>query len=263
MLLIPGANTLQPGDPFGDLPVRGPFDGALGRARAAGKPLELESGDNIGQPSKPKLLCRSWVIEAVAHGEDNRPDVDLFEPILLIQVDGLSWAGSNALPARLAVGALFNDVRIGRCTYRWFVGSLLGHEPGLVLAGQVYRAYLRAFVAVDAELGVNVSRSMVHFDREITRQATRANNGAIGHDLDVGMLAVIQEERRDRGPRATISVVRCAAAKHAVVGREHEPELGDYPADAGRRVQKIHLVSRVGQIDGGAHATNTCTDNHY
>ena len=83
MLLIPGANALQPGDPFGDLPVRGPFDGALGGARAAGKPLELESGDDIGQPSIPKLLCRGGVIEAVAHGEDYRPDVDIFEPILL------------------------------------------------------------------------------------------------------------------------------------------------------------------------------------
>ncbi len=74
---------------------------------------------------------------------------------------------------------------------------------------------------------------------------------------------MVEQEGRDRGPGAAVAVVRGAPAEHAVVGGEHEAQLGHDPADAGRRVQQIDLVPRVGQVHGGAHASHAGADDHY
>ena len=168
-----------------------------------------------------------------------------------------------ALAAGLAVGALFDDVGVGRGPDRGLVGRLAGHQAGLVLAGEVHRADLGAFVAVDAETDVDVAGPVVYLDRKVAGQALGAHHGAVGHDLDVGVLAVVEQEGRDRGPRAAVAVVRGAAAEDTVVGGEHEAQLGHDPADAGRRIQQVDLVPRVGQVHGGAHAAHASAHDHH
>ena len=52
-------------------------------------------------------------------------------------------------------------------------------------------------------------------------------------------------------------MVSGAAAEHTIVLREHITELGDPASQAGSLFNQIHLQPSVGQIQRGAHTTNT------
>jgi hypothetical protein len=64
----------------------------------------------------------------------------------------------------------------------------------LVFTGKVYGADFGALVAVDAELGVDMSGPVVDFDGKVAGKPSSPDYGAAGHDLYVGMEAVVEKE---------------------------------------------------------------------
>ena len=110
---------------------------------------------------------------------------------------------------------------------------------------------------------IDITGPVVYFDCEITGQPRSAYHGAICHNLDVGMLAVVEQEGGDGRPRAAISVIRGAAAEDAVVRGKHEPQLGHNPADTGCRIQQIDLVAGICQIHSRPHAAYARAHDHH
>ena len=192
----------------------------------------MDPGYDVGMAPIAQFFRWSRVVELVPYGEDDGPHLDLLEPVLRIQIDCFGGADLLAFATGFAVGTPLDDVRIRRGTNRRLVGCFACHQSGLVFAGEINRADLRAFIAVYAQIDVYITRAMVHLDGELSGQPFGAHNGAIGHDLDVGVHAVIEEKRGDRRPGAAIAVIGSTAAKYTIVRWKHETQLGYDSADA-------------------------------
>ena len=197
MFLVARTDALQPGDLLRYLAIRRALYATLGRAGATGHSLELEAGNDIGIAPITQFLSRSRVVEFVPCRQDDGTHTDLFEPFLLVQVDGLGRAGLFALATGFAVRSLFDDIGVGRRPDRGLVGRFARYQASLVLTGEIHGADLGAFVAVDAQIDIHIAGTMVNLYREISRQTGCAHNCAVGHDLDAGVLAMVEQEGRD------------------------------------------------------------------
>jgi hypothetical protein len=76
------------------------------------------------------------------------------------------------------------------------------------------------------------------------------------------MLIVVYVRGRNGRPRATVSVIGCAAAQHAIVLGKHEAELGDASAEAGGLLDKENFEPGIRQVKSGTHPTNATANNH-
>ncbi len=245
------------------MPVRGTEDDALGGAGAAGQAFVLQAGNHVGEAPVAVLGGSTGVVQAVAHGEDDRADPDLLVGLLLVQVDCLCGADGLALAAVETVSALLNQVGIGNGAGRRFVDGLVRCEAGLETVWQIDRADLAAIAAVDARVDVHVSGFVDDGSGEVARLALQVDDFAERHHPNVGMHAVVKQCGGDGRAGAAVAVVGCSAAEHAVVGGKHESELGNDATEAGRRLDEIHLESSLRQVHGRAHATHACAYNEH
>ncbi len=74
---------------FGCLPVARSDQVSAGRSGCTDKPLELEAGDDVLEPLVSPLFFFSIGEDVVPGGEDCRPDLDLDELVLGLEVDCL------------------------------------------------------------------------------------------------------------------------------------------------------------------------------
>ena len=58
-------------------------------------------------------------------------------------------------------------------------------------------------------------------------------------------------------------MIRGPPAENAVVGREHETQLGYTTSKGGGRFEKICVDSCIGEVESSPHPSDTPTDNQY
>jgi hypothetical protein len=75
------------------------------------------------------------------------------------------------------------------------------------------------------------------------------------------MTVVIQQRRGDRRAGAAEAVVGSPAAQDAVVRRKHEAELRHPSAQGRLGFQQERVQPRLGQVDGGAHPSDSAADD--
>jgi len=96
VLLVAGADALQPGDPLGLTAIGAALDVPVGGAGSREKPLELERGDHVGITPQPVLFVGGGVGDLVTGRQDECADLQGLLALDLIVVDGIGLAGVDA-----------------------------------------------------------------------------------------------------------------------------------------------------------------------
>ena len=73
---------------------------------------------------------------------------------------------------------------------------------------------------------------------------------------------MVKEAWTDGRAGTTGAMLTGGSAEDAIMGREHETQLGCGTTDGGLRFDEVDLHALPGQIQSGAHATYTGPDHH-
>ncbi|OPY08640.1 MAG: hypothetical protein A4E66_01833 [Syntrophus sp. PtaB.Bin001] len=234
-----GTNTGQPRDLMGMLQIRRAQNLPAVGACSAQQPLEVHTGDHVGELAIMILFVQFGIKGFHAGSQNYRPHLDLHLFLYLIEINGVRLAHGFAdltfffLQVKTAFINISNQ------------GNGLGEidMDGLVLRyllivdiGINYRAILhtnrtpRTFVLDD------VSWFSLQRYLEISHLSRYTINFRVSQDLDIWMPADLDQ-------------FGCKNSHGAVIGGEGLIQLGHMTPDAGRLLHQVYLETRRGQIE--------------
>ena len=207
VLLVARADALDEGDLLGVRAVAGALHGADGGAAGAQHALVLERREDVGVAAVAVLAVLAGVVEVVAGGHDHGADVVGVLGVTLVVEQGAGTAGTDALHALGADGAVEAALGLGH--------GLLGGEAGVDLvpgdlasrAGEVRHGQTRhdGGLLEDGVFGLGLGQLVVLYGEEVL---------AAQEVVDAARGAAARGDGLDGRPRAGSRAV--AAGEHAL-----------------------------------------------
>ncbi len=201
ILRIPGAHAGDEHDILRHPSVGGTDEPALGGAGGGEQPLEGDAVDHILAVAQTVLFYIFLVVQVEAGGDHDGPDLEILEPVFLLEIHSAEGASLFTNPA-----ATFSEVQAVLRVDDHLVGNRLGKggvdglaivqehvELGLHLGG----AFFRAHAAARALVPIHVGRLVADLDGEVAHVAGDLLHLAVGAQADVPVLPHLHHPGRE------------------------------------------------------------------
>lgn len=210
------------------------------------EPFEFHRSDHIGILDIPVGVKRARIEGLEAGGENHRPYVQIQDLFFLIVIDGICRTDLGANSALLAMSQLTAILRIDGVGGRDGLSVVLENglafaESRIVGVDHHCGALFGTCTTGDAFIEIYIARFLEDFYLKISFFTADAFQLRIGEKVDVEVPADLDQLWRKDSHCAFIGGKRFVQLRHA-------------SADGRAFFQEMHIISRIGQVQGRLHA---------